>query len=122
MQSWFSGSVPRGRRRSRSAGLQQCRPVTLPLSSLSSPPLPSLVPLIAVEEGHEGLTQFLMNEVVKLQQQSNVKTLQTAELSRKNCTLEDEQKKLRVANQELQAIQQSKDTPCCFGHVAIMSC
>ncbi|XP_056262600.1 caspase recruitment domain-containing protein 11 [Pseudoliparis swirei] len=61
---------------------------------------------IVVEEGHEGLTQFLMNEVVKLQQQSNVKTLQTAELSRKNCTLEDEQKKLRVANQELQAIQQ----------------
>ncbi|XP_034394383.1 caspase recruitment domain-containing protein 11 isoform X2 [Cyclopterus lumpus] len=61
---------------------------------------------IVVEEGHEGLTQFLMNEVMKLQQQSNVKTLQTAELSRKNCTLEDEQKKLRVANQELQAIQQ----------------
>ncbi|XP_068434098.1 caspase recruitment domain-containing protein 11 isoform X2 [Clinocottus analis] len=61
---------------------------------------------IVVEEGHEGLTQFLMNEVMKLQQQSNVKTLQTAELSRKNCTLEDEQKKLRVANHELQAIQQ----------------
>uniref|UniRef100_A0A3B4V3F9 CARD domain-containing protein n=1 Tax=Seriola dumerili TaxID=41447 RepID=A0A3B4V3F9_SERDU len=56
--------------------------------------------------GHEGLTQFLMNEVVKLQQQSKVKTLQHVELSRKNCTLEDEQKKLRLANQELQAIQQ----------------
>lgn len=56
------------------------------------------------------MTQFLMNEVMKLQQQSKVKTLQTAELSRKNCTLEDEQKKLKLANQELQAFQQSKNT------------
>nr|XP_020476928.1 caspase recruitment domain-containing protein 11 [Monopterus albus] len=61
---------------------------------------------IVVEEGHEGLTQFLMNEVMKLQQQSKVKTLQHVELTRKNCTLEDEQKKLRLANQELQAFQQ----------------
>lgn len=61
-----------------------------------------------VEEGHEGLVHFLMNEVMKLQQQSKVKTLQQAELSRKNCTLEDEQKKLRLANQELQAFQHSK--------------
>ncbi|KAK2833742.1 hypothetical protein Q5P01_017631 [Channa striata] len=61
---------------------------------------------IVVEEGHEGLTQFLMNEVMKLQQQFKVKTLQQVELSRKNCTLEDEQKKLRLANQELQAFQQ----------------
>ncbi|XP_037331794.2 caspase recruitment domain-containing protein 11 [Pungitius pungitius] len=61
---------------------------------------------IVVEEGHEGVTQFLMNEVMKLQQQSKVKTLQTVELSRKNCTLEDEQKKLKLANQELQAFQQ----------------
>ncbi|XP_069005724.1 caspase recruitment domain-containing protein 11 isoform X3 [Embiotoca jacksoni] len=61
---------------------------------------------IVVEEGHEGLTQFLMNEVVKLQQQSKVKTLQQVELSRKNCTLEDEQKKMQLANQELQAFQQ----------------
>ncbi|KAM6905367.1 caspase recruitment domain-containing protein 11 [Xenentodon cancila] len=61
---------------------------------------------IVVEEGHEGLTQFLMNEVMKLQQQTKVKTLQFTELSRKNCTLEDEQKKLRLANQELQAFQQ----------------
>lgn len=66
--------------------------------------------LTTVEEGHEGLTQFLMNEVMKLQQQSKVKTLQHVELSRKNCTLEDEQKKLRLANQELQAFQQSKNT------------
>uniref|UniRef100_A0A3B4ZSG4 Caspase recruitment domain family member 11 n=1 Tax=Stegastes partitus TaxID=144197 RepID=A0A3B4ZSG4_9TELE len=61
---------------------------------------------IVVEEGHEGLTHFLMNEVMKLQQQSKVKTLQHVELSRKNCTLEDEQKKLQLANQELQAFQQ----------------
>uniref|UniRef100_A0A671WL87 Caspase recruitment domain family, member 11 n=1 Tax=Sparus aurata TaxID=8175 RepID=A0A671WL87_SPAAU len=61
---------------------------------------------IVVEEGHEGLTQFLMNEVMKLQQQSKVKTLQHVELSRKNLTLEDEQKKLRLANQELHAFQQ----------------
>ncbi|KAF0032457.1 hypothetical protein F2P81_014747 [Scophthalmus maximus] len=62
--------------------------------------------IVAVEEGHEVLTQFLMNEVMKLQQQSKVKTLQRDELTRKNCTLEDEQKKLRLANQELQAFQQ----------------
>ncbi|XP_072225262.1 caspase recruitment domain-containing protein 11 [Leuresthes tenuis] len=60
---------------------------------------------IVVEEGHEGLTQFLMNEVMKLQQQSKAKTLQQAELSRKHCTLEDEHKKMRLANQELQAFQ-----------------
>ncbi|XP_072299870.1 caspase recruitment domain-containing protein 11 [Eucyclogobius newberryi] len=60
---------------------------------------------IVVEEGHEGLVHFLMNEVMKLQQQSKVKTLQQAELRSKNCTLEDEQKKLRLANQELQAFQ-----------------
>ncbi|XP_061568036.1 caspase recruitment domain-containing protein 11 isoform X2 [Cololabis saira] len=61
---------------------------------------------IVVEEGQEGLIQFLMNEVMKLQQQTKAKTLQFTELSRKNCTLEDEQKKLRLANQELQAFQQ----------------
>lgn len=72
--------------------------------------IPAAWCLATVEEGHEGLTQFLMNEVVKLQQQSKVKTLQHVELSRRNCTLEDEQKKLRLANQELQAFQQSKNT------------
>uniref|UniRef100_A0A674N194 Caspase recruitment domain family, member 11 n=1 Tax=Takifugu rubripes TaxID=31033 RepID=A0A674N194_TAKRU len=61
---------------------------------------------IVVKEGHEGLTQFLMNEVMKLQQQFKLKTLQHVELSRQNCTLEDEKKKLRFANQELQAFQQ----------------
>uniref|UniRef100_A0A669ECJ4 Caspase recruitment domain family member 11 n=1 Tax=Oreochromis niloticus TaxID=8128 RepID=A0A669ECJ4_ORENI len=61
---------------------------------------------IVVEEGHEGLTQFLMNEVTKLQQQSKVKTLQHAELNKKFVTLEDEKRKLKLANQELQAFQQ----------------
>uniref|UniRef100_A0A3B4AD65 Uncharacterized protein n=1 Tax=Periophthalmus magnuspinnatus TaxID=409849 RepID=A0A3B4AD65_9GOBI len=61
---------------------------------------------IVVEEGHEGLVHFLMNEVMKLQAQSKAKTLQHAALRSKNCTLEDEQKKLRLANQELQAFQQ----------------
>uniref|UniRef100_A0A3Q3AZ60 Caspase recruitment domain family, member 11 n=1 Tax=Kryptolebias marmoratus TaxID=37003 RepID=A0A3Q3AZ60_KRYMA len=61
---------------------------------------------IVVEEGQEGLTQFLMSEVVKLQQHTKVKTLQNAELSRKTRTLEDERKKLSLANQELQAFQQ----------------
>lgn len=65
-----------------------------------------------MKEGHEGLTQFLMNEVMKLQQQFKLKTLQHVELSRQNCTLEDEKKKLRFANQELQAFQQRKHA--CF--------
>uniref|UniRef100_A0A3B3UQB8 CARD domain-containing protein n=1 Tax=Poecilia latipinna TaxID=48699 RepID=A0A3B3UQB8_9TELE len=56
--------------------------------------------------GQEGLTQFLMNEVMKLQKNTKVKTLQNTELSRKTRTLEDEYKKLRLANQELQAFQQ----------------
>lgn len=73
----------------------------------------SFCDLAAVEEGQEGLTQFLMNEVMKLQQQTKVKTLQQTELSRKNRTLEDEQKKLRLANQELQAFQQSKKKNSC---------
>ncbi|XP_038123296.1 caspase recruitment domain-containing protein 11 isoform X1 [Cyprinodon tularosa] len=61
---------------------------------------------IVVEEGQEGLTQFLMNELMKLQKNTKVKTLQNTELSRRTRTLEDEYKKLRLANQELQAFQQ----------------
>lgn len=68
-----------------------------------------------MEEGHEGLTQFLMNEVMKLQQQFKLKTLQHFELSRQNCTLEDEKKKLRFANQELQAFQQSNHASFSIG-------
>lgn len=69
-----------------------------------------------MEEGHEGLTQFLMNEVVKLQQQNKVKTLQHVELGRQNRTLEDQHKKLQLANQELQAFQQSKNNTRAFAY------
>ncbi|XP_013868318.1 caspase recruitment domain-containing protein 11 isoform X2 [Austrofundulus limnaeus] len=47
-----------------------------------------------------------MTEVMKLRQHTKVKSLQNAELSRKTLTLEDERKKLSLANQELQAFQQ----------------
>uniref|UniRef100_A0A674DNN6 Caspase recruitment domain family member 11 n=1 Tax=Salmo trutta TaxID=8032 RepID=A0A674DNN6_SALTR len=61
---------------------------------------------IVVEEGHEGLTQFLMNEVIKLQQQAKAKDVQRVDLIGKQRTLEDEQRKLRLTNQELSAFQQ----------------
>ncbi|CAB1350369.1 unnamed protein product, partial [Coregonus sp. 'balchen'] len=60
---------------------------------------------IVVEEGQEGLTQFLMNEVIKLQQQTKAKDVQRVDLIGKQRTLEDEYKKLRLANQELSAFQ-----------------
>uniref|UniRef100_A0A8C9TNF3 Caspase recruitment domain family member 11 n=1 Tax=Scleropages formosus TaxID=113540 RepID=A0A8C9TNF3_SCLFO len=61
---------------------------------------------IVVEEGHEVLTQFLMNEVLKLQQQTKDKDMQRATIMGKHRTLEDEHKKLRLANQELLAYQE----------------
>ncbi|KAL0992493.1 hypothetical protein UPYG_G00094010 [Umbra pygmaea] len=61
---------------------------------------------IVVEEGHEGLTQFLMNEVIKLQKIAKAKDVQRVDVIGKNRTLEDEYKKLRLANQELSAFQQ----------------
>ncbi|KAI4884038.1 hypothetical protein NFI96_019555, partial [Prochilodus magdalenae] len=61
---------------------------------------------IVVEEGHEGLTQFLMNEVMKLQQQAKAKDVQRVDILAKNRTLEDEHKKLRLANQELRTFQE----------------
>ncbi|XP_072532467.1 caspase recruitment domain-containing protein 11 [Salminus brasiliensis] len=61
---------------------------------------------IVVEEGHEGLTQFLMNEVMKLQQQAKAKDVQRVDILAQNRTLEDEQKKLRLANQELRTFQE----------------
>ncbi|KAJ8389673.1 hypothetical protein AAFF_G00115490 [Aldrovandia affinis] len=60
---------------------------------------------IVVEEGHEGLTQFLMNEVIKLQQQAKAKEVQRVETLAQHRTLEDEHKKLRLANQELLTFQ-----------------
>uniref|UniRef100_A0A3P8Y5K0 CARD domain-containing protein n=1 Tax=Esox lucius TaxID=8010 RepID=A0A3P8Y5K0_ESOLU len=61
---------------------------------------------IVVEEGHEGLTQFLMNEVIKLQKIAKAKDVQRVDIIGKHRTLEDEHKKLRLANQELSAFQQ----------------
>ncbi|XP_023685756.1 caspase recruitment domain-containing protein 11 [Paramormyrops kingsleyae] len=61
---------------------------------------------IVVEEGHEGLTQFLMNEVIKLQQQTKAKDVQRVDIMGKLRTLEDEDKKLRLANQELLTFQE----------------
>ncbi|XP_036409507.1 caspase recruitment domain-containing protein 11 [Megalops cyprinoides] len=61
---------------------------------------------IVVEEGHEGLTQFLMNEIIKLQQQAKSKDAQRVETLAKNRTLEEEHKKLRLANQELVTFQE----------------
>lgn len=59
-----------------------------------------------MEEGQEGLIQFLMNEVMKLQQQSKAKDVQRVDIMTKCRTLEDEHKKLRLANQELQTFQE----------------
>uniref|UniRef100_A0A672MY40 Caspase recruitment domain family member 11 n=1 Tax=Sinocyclocheilus grahami TaxID=75366 RepID=A0A672MY40_SINGR len=61
---------------------------------------------IVVEEGQEGLIQFLMNEVIKLQQQSKAKDVQRVDIMTKCRTLEDEHKKLRLANQELHTFQE----------------
>ncbi|KAJ8344906.1 hypothetical protein SKAU_G00290990 [Synaphobranchus kaupii] len=61
---------------------------------------------IVVEEGHEALTQFLMNEVVKLQQQTKAKDAQRVETLAQHRTLMDEHKKLQLANQELLTFQE----------------
>ncbi|XP_041073631.1 caspase recruitment domain-containing protein 11-like isoform X1 [Polyodon spathula] len=61
---------------------------------------------IVVEEGHEGLTQFLMNEVIKLQKQTKAKDVQRVKLLSKQRTLWDEHKKLRLINQELFTFQE----------------
>ncbi|XP_051573713.1 caspase recruitment domain-containing protein 11-like [Myxocyprinus asiaticus] len=61
---------------------------------------------IVVEEGQEGLIQFLMNEVIKLQHQSKAKDVQRVDFMTKCRTLEDEQKKLRLANKELLTFQE----------------
>lgn len=60
---------------------------------------------IVVEEGQEGLIQFLMNEVIKLQQQSKAKDVQRVDILTKCRTLEDDSKKLRLANRELLTFQ-----------------
>nr|XP_060503869.1 caspase recruitment domain-containing protein 11 [Panthera onca] len=61
---------------------------------------------IVVEEGHEGLTHFLMNEVIKLQQQMKAKDLQRCELLAKSRQLEDEKKQLTLTRVELLTFQE----------------
>lgn len=58
-----------------------------------------------MEEGHEGLTHFLMNEVIKLQQQMKAKDLQRCELLAKSRQLEDEKKQLTLTRVELLTFQ-----------------
>ncbi|XP_077304906.1 caspase recruitment domain-containing protein 11 [Lithobates pipiens] len=61
---------------------------------------------IVVEEGHEALTQFLMNEVIKLQQQLKTKEVQKCELVANSRQLEDERKQLKLVNLELLTFQE----------------
>ncbi|XP_044534748.1 caspase recruitment domain-containing protein 11 [Gracilinanus agilis] len=61
---------------------------------------------IVVEEGHEGLTHFLMNEVIKLQQQMKAKDVQRCELLAKSRQLEDEKKQLTLTQMELMTFQE----------------
>lgn len=62
--------------------------------------------LSTVEEGHEGLTHFLMNEVIKLQQQMKAKDLQRCELLARSRQLEDEKKQLTLTRVELLTFQE----------------
>lgn len=75
-------------------------PFALPLLGADGCPLPT------VEEGHEGLTHFLMNEVIKLQQQMKAKDLQRCELLAKSRQLEDEKKQLTLTRVELLTFQE----------------
>uniref|UniRef100_A0A8C4XYU5 Caspase recruitment domain-containing protein 11 n=1 Tax=Gopherus evgoodei TaxID=1825980 RepID=A0A8C4XYU5_9SAUR len=61
---------------------------------------------IVVEEGHEGLTHFLMNEIIKLQQQVKTKDVQRCELLAKSRQLEDDRKQLKLNNIELLTFQE----------------
>lgn len=86
------------------------RMIPAPRLEAPSPPLqsPGLTgcPLSTVEEGHEGLTHFLMNEVIKLQQQMKAKDLQRCELLAKSRQLEDEKKQLTLIRVELLTFQE----------------
>ncbi|XP_064171338.1 caspase recruitment domain-containing protein 11 isoform X1 [Anguilla rostrata] len=61
---------------------------------------------IVVEEGHEALTQFLMNEVMKLRQQAKAKDAQHVDTLTQYHTLKDEHKKVQLTNQELLTFQE----------------
>lgn len=59
-----------------------------------------------MEEGHEGLTHFLMNEVIKLQQQMKAKDVHRCELLAQARQLEDEKKQLTLTRMELLTFQE----------------
>ncbi|XP_053132095.1 caspase recruitment domain-containing protein 11 isoform X2 [Hemicordylus capensis] len=59
-----------------------------------------------VEEGHEGLIHFLMNELIKLQQQAKAKDAQRCELLAKSSQLQDEMKQLKLNKIELLTFQE----------------
>ncbi|XP_061455453.1 caspase recruitment domain-containing protein 11 [Rhineura floridana] len=61
---------------------------------------------IVVEEGHEGLTHFLMNEIIKLQQQAKTKDAQRCELLAKSRQFEDERRQLKLNLKELLTFQE----------------
>ncbi|XP_054851246.1 caspase recruitment domain-containing protein 11 [Eublepharis macularius] len=61
---------------------------------------------IVVEEGHEGLTHFLMNEIIKLQQQVKTKDAQRCELLAKSRQMEDETKQMKLNKIELLTFQE----------------
>uniref|UniRef100_A0A8C3SI96 Caspase recruitment domain family member 11 n=1 Tax=Chelydra serpentina TaxID=8475 RepID=A0A8C3SI96_CHESE len=70
---------------------------------------PELYKLASVPEeirGHEGLTHFLMNEIIKLQQQVKTKDVQRCELLAKSRQLEDDRKQLKLNKIELLTFQE----------------
>ncbi|XP_067875642.1 caspase recruitment domain-containing protein 11-like isoform X2 [Heterodontus francisci] len=61
---------------------------------------------VLVEEGYEGLTQFLMNEAVKVQKQLKDKDLEIHKLYGKCEALQESNKQLNHHNQELRSYQE----------------
>uniref|UniRef100_A0A8D0E3Y9 Caspase recruitment domain-containing protein 11 n=1 Tax=Salvator merianae TaxID=96440 RepID=A0A8D0E3Y9_SALMN len=59
-----------------------------------------------VEEGHEGLIHFLMNEIIKLQQQIKTKDAQRCELLARARQMEDERNQLKLNKLELHTFQE----------------
>ncbi|XP_067830672.1 caspase recruitment domain-containing protein 11-like isoform X2 [Heptranchias perlo] len=62
--------------------------------------------LLVVEEGYEGLTQFLMTEAVKVQKQLKDRDMEIHKLYGKCEALEESNKQLNLHNQELRSFQE----------------
>ncbi|XP_069763955.1 caspase recruitment domain-containing protein 11-like isoform X2 [Narcine bancroftii] len=62
--------------------------------------------LLVVEEGHEGLTQFLMNETVKVHRQLKDRDAEIQNLQSKCQELQEVQRQLNSQNQELWSFQE----------------